>query len=248
MVKRMPAGLGSLVLGLALAAQAPRLELGRPAPVGAALADAPDLAGAIAPLAAHLRARFGQVLVDCPAGLKRATAPGDSPLGAFVADAMRAGAARALGVPVRCAITNSGGLRRDLPAGPVRIEDVYEALPFENELVVAEYTGAELLAIVREGLLGKGGEPCSGLCATLAGDPDHASLAVAWSDGGAVDPAALYRVATNDYLLASGDATPTLRNGRRPVLTAVPVRQLVLDACARLGREGRPLRAPAERN
>jgi len=238
--------LGSAGLALALAAQAPtpRLERGGNDPIAAAIPDDPDLARVIAPLAEEIHASFGRVIAQAPHGLARREGPGELPLGFLLADAMRAGAAAAIGTEVRLAFTNSGGIRRDLPLGPVQVGDLYEVVPFDNELVVAEYTGAEVLAIVREAIQRRGGEPLSGLRVTAAGPLEQPQVTATWADGTALDPAATYRVATSDYLLSNGDATPTLKRGRHVVLTSVPVRQLLIDWCEREGKAGRPVEAP----
>jgi 2',3'-cyclic-nucleotide 2'-phosphodiesterase (5'-nucleotidase family) len=239
--------IGGLALGMALAAQSSQpahLQQGRANPVVATVAEDPELAKAIAPLAEHIHAQFGQLLVDCPAGLNRTAGPGEFPLGFLVADLMRASASRTLGTEVAFAVTNAGGIRRNLGAGPVRVQDIYEALPFENELVVAEFTGAEVIALVREAIQGRGGEPCSGIRATVTGPVSQPRLTVTWSDGRAIDPAAMVRVATTDYLLASAEPHSALKRARHPVTTGLAIRQVVIDALAALGRAGRPLSAP----
>ncbi|MDR3670197.1 MAG: 5'-nucleotidase C-terminal domain-containing protein [Holophaga sp.] len=244
-MKRLGLLLGTWSLGLLLAAQAPRMERGGPAAVGAAVPDDPELATVIAPYAAEIHASFGRVIAQAPAGMKRAGAPGEFPLGFFLADIMREGAAAAVGGEVRAAFTNAGGIRRDLAAGPVHVGDIYEVVPFEDDLVVAEYSGAEVVAIVKEAIERKGGEPVSGILASVTGSRDHPLVSITWSDGSAIDPAGRFRIATSDYLLANGDATPTLKRGRDAVLTSRLVRQLVIDFCARRGREGKPILAPA---
>jgi 2',3'-cyclic-nucleotide 2'-phosphodiesterase (5'-nucleotidase family) len=237
----------ALTLGLALAAQtpaAPHLNQGGNLPVTAAIPDDPELARVIAPLAAQIRASFGRVIATAPDGMARWAGPGEFPLGFLLADVMRAGAARAVGGEVRLAFTNNGGIRRDLPVGPVHVGDLYEVMPFDNELVVADYTGAEVLAIVKEAIQRRGGEPISGIRVALTGTPQQPVLAVTWADGSAFDPAGTYRVATSDYLLANGDATPSLKKGRNVVLTSIPVRQLLIDWCEAQGKASQPIRAP----
>ena len=234
---------GICALGLALSAQAPpRLEQGGNASITADLPEAPDLARAIEPLAAQIHAAFGRVIAQAPAGLDRG-ARGESPLGFFLADVLRAETAKA--VPgVRIAFTNAGGIRRDLPAGPVHVGDVYEVIPFDDEVVVAEYSGAEVAAILREAIQHRGGEPVSGVRARVEGSAEQPRFSCAWDDGSPIDPAALVRIATTDYLLANGDATPTLRLGRHVIRTSIPMRQMVIDTCERLGQAGRPIQAP----
>ena len=244
-MKALRALLAVPILALTLAAQSPvappSLERGENDAITAALPDDPQLAKAIAPLAAEIHASFDRVLAQAPDGIARRAGAGKLPLGFLVADIMRDAAAAVVGPEVRLAVTNSGGLRRDLPAGPVRVEDIYEVLPFDNELVVADYSGAELAEVVREGLQRKGGEPIAGLRVEATGTLDDLHLGLYLLDGQPVLPTATYRVATSDYLLANGDYTPTMKRGRNPVLTSIPVRQALLDWCRRQGQEGRPL-------
>lgn len=42
------------------------------------------------------------------------------------------------------ALTNSGGLRADLNAGPITLGDVISAFPFPNELTVMDLKGKSL--------------------------------------------------------------------------------------------------------
>lgn len=245
-VKRTPMMIGSWAIALALAAQtpAPRMVGETFTPVTASVPDDPALAKVIAPLAQEIQTSFGRVIVKCPTGIGKGRGMGDSPIGFLLADVMREGAAKVVGAEVRFAYTNSGGLRRTIPAGDVKVQDVYEVLPFDNELVVAEYTGAELIQIVKEGILRRGGEPCSGIKASLTGTPAQPVLSITFSDGTAIDPAKTYKAATTDYLYANGDGTPTLKVGRNLVLTGTPVRQLVIDTCETLGKQGKQLLLP----
>ncbi len=45
---------------------------------------------------------------------------------------------------------NSGGIRANLPAGPLLFGSVYEMMPFDNTLVVIELTGADLRRVIAE--------------------------------------------------------------------------------------------------
>ncbi|WP_285722759.1 5'-nucleotidase C-terminal domain-containing protein [Geothrix rubra] len=214
-------------------------------PVTSAIADDPALAATIAPYAAKIKASFGQPLVKAPQGLFRGRRGEENLLGYWVADTMREAARQAIDAPVRFAITNSGGLRANLRPGQLKVEDIYELMPFENELVVVELTGAEVIQVVREGLLRRGGEPCSGVRVKVEGTPAKALLTITWADGSPIDPAEVVKVATTDYLYGGGDAIPTLRKGRKPFTTGLTLRQILLDRCAALGRAGRDLLPPA---
>ena len=70
----------------------------------------------------------------------------DSPLGNLFTDAYRAGVPGA-----DVSINNtSGGLRADLPAGPLTYGAVFEVMPFDNRLVTFHLTGAELRKVLAE--------------------------------------------------------------------------------------------------
>ncbi len=234
-------------LAALLGAQSPVVKPGRTEsiPVTGEIADDPAVAAYIAPYAAEIKASFGQPLVKAPKGLFRGRRGEENLLGYWVADAMRESAQGVLGVPVRFAITNSGGLRANLRPGQLKVEDIYELMPFENELVVVELTGAQVIQVVREGLLRRGGEPCSGVLVKVQGTPAQATLSVTWADGSPIDPAEVVKVATTDYLYGGGDSIPTLKKGRRPFTTGLTLRQLLLDRCAALAKAGQDLLPPA---
>lgn len=50
------------------------------------------------------------------------------------------------------ALQNSGGVRIDIPAGPVTIGDAYRLLPFGNTLFELDMTGAEVVLALEQGL------------------------------------------------------------------------------------------------
>ncbi|MCA8906939.1 MAG: 5'-nucleotidase C-terminal domain-containing protein [Rhodospirillaceae bacterium] len=142
---------------------------------------------------------------------------GEAAFGNLVADAMRA----AVGADI--AITNGGGIRadRDYPAGSVLTRrDIQEELPFGNRTVLLELTGADVLAALETGFSGI--EEGAGRFPQVSGlavgyDPTRPAGArvVSVTVGGApLDPAATYRVATNDFLARGGDGYAALTHGR----------------------------------
>jgi 5'-nucleotidase len=69
----------------------------------------------------------------------------ESPLGNLFADAYRQSVAGA-----DVAINNTdGGLRADLPAGPLTYGSLFEVMPFDNKIVALHFTGAELRRLIR---------------------------------------------------------------------------------------------------
>jgi 2',3'-cyclic-nucleotide 2'-phosphodiesterase (5'-nucleotidase family) len=143
--------------------------------------------------------RFDRPIGALPGPLGREGADG-SPLGRFVASALRADAGAHVG------ITNRGGLRADLPGGPLTLRDLYGVLPFGNEMVRFDATGDELVGLaLRMAARRLGGREASleldGL--RFAWKETLGSPEIVWATvGGApLDPAALYTVATSDFLI-----------------------------------------------
>ena len=143
---------------------------------------------------------------------------GESDVGDLVADAILAAVPEA-----DLAVTNSGGLRADLPDGPLTFGHAFEVIPFDNRLALVELSGAELLELLRIGFTGVHGGlqvagarvevslGAEGACAAkdLDGDGavtpyDRARVKAAWVRGKPVDPKARYKVATNDFLASGG--------------------------------------------
>lgn len=231
------------LLTLTLAAQTPQGS-GVSLPITEAIADDVDIQKVIAPLAAEIKASFGLPLVQAPEGLFRGRRGEENRLGYWLTDVMRQAGQKATGVPVRFALSNQGGIRANIRPGLVKVGDIFEVMPFENELVVIELTGAEIIQVIKECVIHRGGEPCSGVKVIVTGTPAAAVLTVTWEDGSPIKPDELVKVATTDYLYSGGDYIPTLKKGRHPFTTGITLRQVLLDACSELAKEKRDLVAP----
>jgi len=232
----------ALTLGLALSAQSAPGDR-QVIAVTDTYPDDPDLAKVINPLKAQILATFGQVIAHAPEGLWKANGGKEGGLGYWMADAMRLRAEAILGVPVKVGFTNTGGIRSNLKAGPVTVGNIYEIMPFENELVVADLTGEQVMDAVRQGVRSRGGEPVSGILVRTGGTPEHPELLITWSDGQPIDPKEVVKVATSDYLLASYDS---FKKGRNPFTTGVTMRQVMLDACVAAEKQNQPLLPPKD--
>lgn len=206
--------------------------------------DDPEIMAILAPKQAAIRATFDLPLCACPKALFRGRNGEENLLGYWVTDTMRARAARILGKPVKFAMTNSGGLRANLPAGQLKVSDIYGVMPFENELLTIEMTGQDVMDAIKQGILHRGSEPSSGVKVVLSGTVGKPDLLITWEDCTAIKPEEFVTVATTDYLYNGGDSIPALKKGRRPFTTGVSMRQMLLDACADLAKAGKPLEAP----
>lgn len=93
------------------------------------------------------------------------------------------------------AITNFGGFRQDIAAGPVTVGTIVDVLPFENRIYEVAITGEELV----QNLLCCGGA-VSGIRYTRTGR----GVTITFDDGREFDPAATYRVLVNDFMYFGG--------------------------------------------
>lgn len=127
---------------------------------------------------------------------------------------------------VDIALQNAGGVRVDLDAGNVTVGNVYTVLPFRNVLVRLTMTGAEFKQTLEDAitflLAGAGNTGTYPYAASLRFRVDLnqpannrvSNLEVknaqdAWV---ALNPAATYRVITNDFVADGGDGWVTLRS------------------------------------
>ncbi len=158
------------------------------------------IAATIAPYSAQLAERMNRVLADVSLPLTKGQP--ESSLGNWTADVLLA-AARDLFVdyPVAFAVQNYGGLRlSEIGTGPLTVSELYELMPFDNELVLVELDGATLQAFIAH-MLADGGWPVSeGLSISRRGV--QTTILV---QGHPIDPGTTYYVAAPDYVANGGD-------------------------------------------
>ena len=103
------------------------------------------------------------------------------------------------------AVQNGGGLRTDLPGGPVYAPDLFRFLPFENAVVRMELSGARLRQLLVLGTNGKS-EPLQVAGMSYGWDPERTGDRICWVRVGdqPLDVEGTYRVLMNDYMAAGG--------------------------------------------
>jgi 5'-nucleotidase len=170
---------------------------------GAPIVPAAAIARAIAPAVQATEGLKKTPLgVILPAPIRRAGFP-DSPLGNLFTDAYRAGAPGA-----DVSINNtSGGLRADLPAGPLTYGAVFEVMPFDNRLVTFRLTGAELRTVLATQISrGTALVGVSGLQVRVTCERGAVNVGMVRPNGAPVTDTERLLVATTDFLATGGDA------------------------------------------
>ncbi len=148
---------------------------------------------------------------------------GAGSLGNFVTDGILAQAREKLGKSVVMAITNGGGLRKNtVGEGELRVRDIFELLPFENALVEFDLTGEQLLKLLGEVVSHRDAQAGARIkYRTNADKKLELVSARVLIDGREqeIDPAAIYKVISIDYLWKRHSTTPSETEGNYSVLS-----------------------------
>lgn len=139
---------------------------------------------------------------------------GNSSMGNFVARAMRSGLVSQTGDDTDLCFTNMGGLRTDLPAGPVSAGALVELMPFDNTVVAFSTSGAEVIRIL-DRVHERG--------AAVVGKPEAVTEKM-------IDLDRSYRVCTNDYVFDGGGDYHLQQAASDVTRTGILLRDLIEDA------------------
>ena len=128
------------------------------------------------------------------------------------------------------AFYNSGGIRADLLSGDIRISDVYNVLPFGNEIVVVEMPGTVLLDIMVTSFLDKvntrGFLQYSNNVGVMQMPPD---IVLPNLSGGDIEPDRIYKVATSSFLAGGGDGYTQFEYANRIIETGISDREALME-------------------
>ncbi|MFF0585927.1 bifunctional metallophosphatase/5'-nucleotidase [Streptomyces sp. NPDC003781] len=160
----------------------------------------------------------------------------ESPLGDLIADAQLA-YGKEQDPETDLALMNPGGIRAPLTYaasgaegdGVVTYAEGFTVQPFANTVNLKDYTGAQLIQILKEQVSGPNEaapkilQVSSGLTYTLDLTRSGADRVVTDSirlNGAPIDPSATYRVASNSFLAGGGDGFTTLGEGTNELVGA----------------------------
>lgn len=135
-------GLGfSLLLAGCAPTLTPTAQLSNPTdlPVSTAIVPDPAAESTIAPYRARVDQTMNEAIGHAPVALEKGAV--ESALGNFVADLTRTQTMAVYGKPIDMGGMTSGGLRNPIDQGPVTVGDVFELMPFENEMLVLTLSG-----------------------------------------------------------------------------------------------------------
>jgi 2',3'-cyclic-nucleotide 2'-phosphodiesterase (5'-nucleotidase family) len=199
--------------------------------IDSTLANDATLEAFIAPYRADLQKSMDVVIGHSAVDLTRGKP--EAPLNNFVADLMLKRANAEFDKPVEISLTNLGGLRVDIPKGPVTVGKIYEVMPFENELVVLEMNGNQVLTLAKE--IGEGGgEPIAGMRI----DYQNGRLKKLSVGGKYIENDSLYYLVTTDYLSAPGRNRLGILGEVPRIFLGITLRDAILDEVKAIEKAG----------
>jgi 5'-nucleotidase/UDP-sugar diphosphatase len=155
---------------------------------------------------------------------------GDSMLGNFTAEAMR----RFPGVETEIALTNTLGIRADIPAGEITVDTLFNAMPFDNTITTMFLSGREVQELLDYVAARSSERGCSSQ-AQVAGiefvmNCDAQVAEDILINGVPLDPAGTYELATNNYIAHGGSGFNVLERNTTQVDTGISIRDVVQSA------------------
>jgi 2',3'-cyclic-nucleotide 2'-phosphodiesterase (5'-nucleotidase family) len=176
-------------------------------PIAENIAADAKIAEMILPYTEGMSKAMDEVIGFCPAFLEKKKPT--SILGSFMAEATYQ-AAIATGEHIDFCLLNYGGIRSTLDSGEVTIGEVYQIMPFENEISILTLSRAQmdtLFTIIED----KGGEPFA----------NHS-----WKDQTTYQlmNSTTYKLATNDYMANGGDNYAILTEALKRIDTGIKIR------------------------
>ncbi|MBS1549869.1 MAG: 5'-nucleotidase C-terminal domain-containing protein [Bacteroidetes bacterium] len=125
---------------------------------------------------------------------------------------------------IDAAVINIGGIRTIIPAGDILTKQIYEVMPFENELVIVQLKGSDLEALFDYYAKTEKNNPV----AQLTIETKNHQIQKKLINGKPVDPQAMYAIATSDYLALGGDDMAFFAKGKM-MSTGIKLRDLYLE-------------------
>lgn len=158
----------------------------------------------------------------------------ESTLGTFVTRLLLEQSVAAFDREVDVAIMNHhGGLRAPINEGEVTLGEVYEVMPFENEMILLEISGNRLLEVIRH--IGQSGRSMIWPVGFHVSETGIENVRV---NGEEIVPDRRYVLSISDYLANGGGGFHMLRSLERPEVTPVKLRDMIVREIKQLTAKG----------
>lgn len=161
----------------------------------------------------------------------------ESLLSNFAVDALLEFAQKYSKKKVDFSLTNFGGIRAVLPAGPVRRYDIYSIFPFENYVVILDLSGASVRKLFDSFAKNR----VEAMSYNVQLEIKGGVLISALIDGAQIDDSKIYRIATIDFLMGGGDNVVALKESVAVEETGMLIRDAIFYRIADLKSKGQKI-------
>jgi 2',3'-cyclic-nucleotide 2'-phosphodiesterase (5'-nucleotidase family) len=157
----------------------------------------------------------------------------ESPLGNFIVDMVRYQTAKIYDMPIDLCVVNNGGLRVPINAGDITVGNIFELMPFENEVMVLTMTGKELMELFSfEAKYRK-----TSFSNTQLRYTEEGQLVSAKIGGKLVEMDRVYKLVTYDYLANGGDMMSCF-NGIKKEPMGITLRTMIINHIEEMQSKG----------
>lgn len=125
---------------------------------------------------------------------------------------------------VDAALINIGGIRTTIGKGDILLKNVFEVMPFENEVIIVKMKGSDVQGLFDYYARTQVNNPVSHLYI----ETNNGQLTKTLINGKIVDPTQDYYIATSDYLALGGDNMKFFSKGES-IPTGIKLRDLFID-------------------
>ena len=139
------------------------------------------------------------------------------------------------------AFFNNGGLRAELPKGNITRGNVFELMPFENELVIVSLSGSQVKKLV-EVMASKDGVPVSHLQFKIK-EKQPMDVVI---NGQPFDSTKSYKAVTSDYLANGGDQYFFLSDAKKEYVN-LKIRDAIIMYLQEQNKKGNTITASLDR-
>ncbi|WP_181305754.1 5'-nucleotidase C-terminal domain-containing protein [Rufibacter sp. XAAS-G3-1] len=203
-------------------------------PITTQLSADPTAETTIMPYRTRVDQTMNEVIGQAPEAIDRGII--ESPLGNFVADLSRSQTMAVYGKPIDMGAMTNGGLRNPIDKGPITVGDVFEMMPFENEMLVLTLSGATVKEMFDFAARTKI------LFVANASYTLRNSQAESISIGGKpFDINKTYTLAISDYLANGGDSMGFLKNALKVEKIGLLARDAIMKEIKQRTAQGQPV-------
>ncbi|MGB0977149.1 MAG: 5'-nucleotidase C-terminal domain-containing protein [Prolixibacteraceae bacterium] len=128
------------------------------------------------------------------------------------------------GIKVDFAMLNNGGLRVPINKGDITVENIFQLMPFENEVVLLQLTGDQVKAFLNY-IASRGGESVAGVRFVIKDNKATKALL----QNKKIVSTQKYWLITSDYIADGGDGSGVLKKALKRVNAGIRLRDLMID-------------------